>query len=101
MATGLVEQAQMANDSHRARRTEAMPKSTLFGSLLEMQTEEGLRSAQELDPRSVKLPRTPTGKGAGQRFTLPEEVKKQLPGTPSKPLSVGSLSFSQHSCFHI
>lgn len=80
MATGLVEQAQMSQDSHRARRTEAMPKSSLFGSILEMQTEEGIRSARDLDPGSVNLPKTPTGKGAGQRFRLPDEVKRQLPG---------------------
>jgi hypothetical protein len=82
MATGFVEQAQMAQDSHRARRTEAMPKSSLFGSILEMQTEEGMKSARELDLHSVKLPKTPTGKGAGQKFRLPDDVKKQLPGTP-------------------
>ncbi|XP_053393125.1 uncharacterized protein LOC123562340 [Mercenaria mercenaria] len=80
MATGIAQQAQVARDSHQARRTEAMPKSTLFGSILELQTEEGAKSARELDLSSVKVPKTPTGKGAGQRFTLPEEVKKQLPG---------------------
>lgn len=57
-----------------------MPKASLFGSLLEMQTEETARSVRDLDPATVQIPKTPGGKGPGQRFTLPEEVKKQLPG---------------------
>lgn len=81
MATAIGETARMATDSYKPRRTEAMPKASLFGSLLELQTEESARSVRELDLSSVKLPKTPTGKGAGQRFTLPEEAKRQLPGT--------------------
>lgn len=72
--------ARMVTDTIRARRTEAMPKASLFGSLLEMRTEEGDRYLEDLDPHQTRPPKTPPSKGPGQRFTLPEDVKKQLPG---------------------
>ncbi|KAL4240842.1 hypothetical protein ACF0H5_001629 [Mactra antiquata] len=80
MAAAIGSTARVVSDSNRARRTEAMPKASLFGSLLEMQSEEGLKSVREIDPKTVKVPKTPTGKGPGQRFTLPEDAKNQLPG---------------------
>lgn len=80
MATAIGETARMVTDSYRVRRTEARPKASLFGSLLEMQTDESAKSVREMDPNSIKLPKTPTGKGPGQRFTLPEEAKRHLPG---------------------
>ncbi|KAH3871201.1 uncharacterized protein LOC127868439 isoform X2 [Dreissena polymorpha] len=67
-------------DSYRAKRTEAMPKTTLFGSSLERPDENTARSVREMDLSTVTVPRTPGGKGAGQKFTLPEELKRQLPG---------------------
>jgi len=66
--------------SHRARRTEAMPKVSLFGSSLEILNEESAQSVRDLEPSKVPLPRTPGGKGPGQRFCLPEDVKRKLPG---------------------
>lgn len=81
MATVAIGQtAMMVTDSCRVRRTEAMPKASLFGSILEIQDKEGANSLQALDPRSTKVPKTPTGKGPGQKFSLPEDIKQQLPG---------------------
>jgi len=61
------------------KRSEAMPKATLFGSSLEIQDDDNARSVRSLDPNKVKLPRTPPVKGKGQQFVLPEEVKRGLP----------------------
>ena len=62
-----------------SRRTDAMPKTSLFGSALEIQDEEKASSIRSFDPTKVKLPRTPPAKGKGQQFELPEEVKRGLP----------------------
>lgn len=73
--------AQAGPYSNRTKRTEAMPKASLFGSLLEMQSEEDSKTIKDIDPKTVRVPKTPTGKGPGQRFTLSEDVKNQLPGS--------------------
>lgn len=80
MAAVAVEGKAVGLDSYTVKRTEAMPKTTLFGSSLERPDEETARSVRELDLSTVTVPRTPGGKGAGQKFTLPEEMKRQLPG---------------------
>ncbi|XP_052818976.1 uncharacterized protein LOC128244891 isoform X2 [Mya arenaria] len=78
-AAGVQMKLAVGADSNRSRRTEAMPKVSLFGSSLEMLPEETARSVRGLDPSKISVPRTPGGKGPGQKFSLPEDVRKQLP----------------------
>lgn len=77
MAAADVAGQALGSEPHRAKRTEAMPKNSLFGSLLERQDENTLK---EFNPATVRFVKTPPVKGPGQRFTLPEDVKNQLPG---------------------
>jgi len=67
-------------NAYTSRRTEAQPKTTLFGSALEIQSEESARRMKALDVSKLEVPKTPPVRGTGLRFTLPEEVKKGLPG---------------------
>ena len=57
-----------------------MPKHSLFGSALEIQDETGARQLENLDPKTVRVPKTPTPRGPGQRFVLSDDVKENLPG---------------------
>lgn len=67
------------SDSYRAKRSEALPKTSLFGSPLEIQNKENATS--DIDPSAVHFPSAPQVKGPGQRFTLPDDIKNQLPGS--------------------
>lgn len=71
--------ANMAREGYSSKRTEAVPKTSLFGSSLEIQDGENTRRLREIDP--TKIPKTPPVKGKGLKFELPPEVKKQLPGS--------------------
>ena len=57
-----------------------MPKHSLFGSSLEIQDETGARQLDHLDPKTARVPKTPTPRGPGQKFVLPDDVKENLPG---------------------
>lgn len=78
MATAVVASQEMGTDTRRAKRSQAMPTSSLFGSLLEIQDENAVKDFQLT---SVPVFKTHTEKGRGIRFTLPDDVRKQLPGT--------------------
>ena len=80
MATAVEAQRADPKNAYRAKRTEAMPKQSLFGSSLEIQDEKIAQQLQNLDPRTVRIPKTPTPRGPGHRFVLPEDVKENLEG---------------------
>ena len=80
MAAVVETQRENRRNAYRAKRTEAMPKHSLFGSALEIQDETGSQQLQNLDPKTVRVPKTPTPRGPGHRFVLPEDVKGNLEG---------------------
>ena len=80
MTTAIETQRDDPRDSYRARRTEAMPKHSLFGSSLEIQDEQVAQQLQNIDPKTTRVPKTPTPRGPGLKFVLPEDVKENLPG---------------------
>ena len=58
---------------YRAKKTEAMPKATLFGSSLEMKSEKQLENEKDVDGKSVSF----KAKGGKRFFKRPQ---LSLPG---------------------
>lgn len=62
---------------YQARRTKALPKHTLFGSVLE-QLDDQDRAEMQRIAASGYVP--PAQRKQKPRFSLPESVKSKLPG---------------------
>jgi len=92
MATAVVDAHASGSESCRATRTGALPKRSLFGSMLEIQDENMVKGFQ-VD--SVPVTKEHTVKGPGLRFQLPDDVKKTLPGIDiAKLIKMGQLKLN-------
>ena len=61
----------------QSKKTEAMPKHTLFGTALEVFDPEELKAIKNID---LKTQRIPSGRKHVQHYVVPEFIKNHLKG---------------------